>query len=152
MTAVIAITLSLLLPLSLINDLSALAFTSILGFSAIIYTVIFIIVRALDGSYQFPGGRFLQDPTVIAALPAFDKASLWNFDFTSLVLASNLGLACECERKSLGVRDACSVRLTGLLDSHASSNFSCPKDIAHYNAPVGNDQPHTVCCGHPSSP
>jgi hypothetical protein len=93
--AVIAITLSLLLPLSLIKDLSALAFTSILGFGAIIYTVIFIIARALDGSYQLPGGRFLQDPTVIAALPAFSKASLWNFDFTSLVLASNLGLACE---------------------------------------------------------
>ncbi|KAG7373056.1 transmembrane amino acid transporter [Nitzschia inconspicua] len=90
---IIAITISLLLPLSLIKDLSALAFTSILGFAAIIYTVTFIIVRALDGSYQLPHGRFLQDPATIAALPAFDRASSWNFDFTSLVLASNLGLA-----------------------------------------------------------
>jgi amino acid permease len=87
--------LSLLLPLSLIKDLSALAFTSILGFGAIIYTVIFVTVRALDGSYQPPGGNFLQEPIMIAALPAFGKTSLWNFDFTSLVLASNLGLACK---------------------------------------------------------
>lgn len=92
--SVIAITLGLLFPLSLIKDLSALAFTSILGFGAITYTVIFIIVRSLDGSYALPGGHFLQDPSTIAALPSFDRASIWNFDFTSLVLASNLGLAC----------------------------------------------------------
>jgi sodium-coupled neutral amino acid transporter 11 len=89
---IVAITVGLLLPLSLIKDLSALAFTSILGFSAIIYTVAFIIVRSLDGSYSLPDGRFLQQG-VIAAMPAFEKTSLWNFDFTSLVLASNLGLA-----------------------------------------------------------
>jgi sodium-coupled neutral amino acid transporter 11 len=92
--SVIVITLSLLFPLSLIKDLSALAFTSILGFAAIIYTVLFIIIRYFDGSYKLPNGKFIQDG-LIAAMPAFEKTSLWNFDFTSLVLASNLGLACK---------------------------------------------------------
>jgi sodium-coupled neutral amino acid transporter 11 len=97
---ILAITLSLLFPLSLIKDLSALAFTSILGFAAIIYTVLFIIVRSLDGSYKLPGGKFLQDG-LIAAMPAFERSSLWNFDFTSLVLASNLGLACKPGRRKM---------------------------------------------------
>eukprot|EP00539_Tryblionella_compressa_P013802 CAMPEP_0178817138 /NCGR_PEP_ID=MMETSP0746-20121128/1727_1 /TAXON_ID=913974 /ORGANISM="Nitzschia punctata, Strain CCMP561" /LENGTH=489 /DNA_ID=CAMNT_0020478213 /DNA_START=71 /DNA_END=1540 /DNA_ORIENTATION=- len=89
---IIVITMSLLLPLSLIKDLSALAFTSIMGFMAIMYTVFFIIVRFFDGSYELPSGKFLQDG-LIAAMPSFERTSLWNFDFTSLILASNLGLA-----------------------------------------------------------
>ena len=89
---ILAITGLLLLPLSLVKDLSALAFTSILGFAAIMYTVLFICIRAIDGSYNVGSGRFVLDGT-LAAIPAFEKTSLWNFDFTSLVLASNLGLA-----------------------------------------------------------
>ena len=58
---IIAITIFLLLPLSLIKDLSKLAFTSLLGFAAILYTVFFIIIRAFDGSYKLPAGKFLQD-------------------------------------------------------------------------------------------
>ena len=91
-TNILAITGGLLLPLSLIKNLSALAFTSILGFSAIMYTVVFIIIRALDGTYGLNTGKFLVDG-LIAAQPSFQKTSLWNMDFTSLVLASNLGLA-----------------------------------------------------------
>lgn len=89
---ILAITVALLFPLSLIKDLSALAFTSILGFSAIMYTVVFIIIRALDGTYKVGSGKFVTDG-VIQALPSFEKSSLWRFDFSSLVLASNLGLA-----------------------------------------------------------
>lgn len=89
---IIALTTGLLLPLSLIKDLSALAFTSILGFSAIIYTVFFIIIRSIDGTYQVGSGKFVTDG-ILALLPTFEKTSLWNIDFTSLVLASNLGLA-----------------------------------------------------------
>lgn len=89
---ILAITALLLLPLSLIKDLSALAFTSILGFCAIAYTVFFICIRALDGSYSVPGGKFLQDG-LIPLMPAFERTSLSNMGFTSLVLASNLGLA-----------------------------------------------------------
>lgn len=89
---ILAITALFLLPLSLIKDLSALAFTSILGFSAIIYTVIFIVIRALDGTYKAGVGKFVIDG-VISAVPKFEKSSLWNFNFSSLVLASNLGLA-----------------------------------------------------------
>jgi amino acid permease len=89
---IIAITGTLLLPLSLIKNMSGLAFTSLLGFASIMYTVIFIVIRALDGTYALGTGKFVVDG-MIAAQPAFTKTSLWNFDFTSLVLASNLGLA-----------------------------------------------------------
>lgn len=89
---ILAITSMILLPLSLIKDLSALAFTSVLGFLAIMYTVLFIVVRALDGSYTVGSGRFAVEGALVA-MPSFDKSSLFNFDFTSLVLASNLGLA-----------------------------------------------------------
>ncbi|CAB9513697.1 Putative sodium-coupled neutral amino acid transporter 10 [Seminavis robusta] len=92
---IIAITATLLLPLSLIKNLSALAFTSILGFCAISYTVFFIVVRALDGSYKLGSGRFVQEgaASLLDAMPSFQKSSLWGFGFTSLVLVSNLGLA-----------------------------------------------------------
>jgi amino acid permease len=88
---IVVITALALLPMSLIRNLSALAFTSVLGFSAIMYTVFFIVVRALDGSYK-PGAKFVTDGA-LKLLPTFKKASLWNVDFSSLVLASNLGLA-----------------------------------------------------------
>ena len=105
---IVVITATLLLPLSLIKNLSALAFTSVLGFCAIAYTVFFIVVRALDGSYKLGSGRFVKlvadttDPmstlpltggALLEAMPSFEKTSLWGFGFTSLVLASNLGLA-----------------------------------------------------------
>jgi len=91
-TNILAITIALLLPMSLIKNLSALAFTSILGFCAIMYTVIFINYRALDGSYKVGSGKFVTDG-VLKVLPSFEKSSLWNIDFSSLFLASNLGLA-----------------------------------------------------------
>jgi amino acid permease len=78
--------------MSLIKNLSALAFTSILGFCAIMYTVLFINYRALDGSYKLGSGKFVTDG-VLKVLPSFEKSSLWNINFSSLVLASNLGLA-----------------------------------------------------------
>ena len=83
---------TLLLPLSLIQNLSALAFTSILGFGAILYTVFFITVRALDGSYRLGSGAFVTDG-VLELLPRFERESLWKVNFASLVLMSNLGLA-----------------------------------------------------------
>jgi amino acid permease len=89
---ILVLTTCFLLPLSLIKNLSALSFTSILGFSSIIYTVLFVVIRSLDGSYALETGKFVADG-LIAAQPAFTRMSLWNFDFTSLVLASNLGLA-----------------------------------------------------------
>ena len=99
---IIAITSVLLLPLSLIKNLSALAFTSILGFLSIAYTVVFIVIRALDGSYTLGSGRFVELVTpqgtpgagaLLDALPSFERTSLWGIGFTSLVLMSNLGLA-----------------------------------------------------------
>lgn len=90
---ILVITALALLPMSLIKDLSALAFTSILGFAAIVYTVFFIVVRALDGSYTLGSGRFVTGDNPLEVLPSFAKSSLFRVDFTSLVLASNLGLA-----------------------------------------------------------
>jgi sodium-coupled neutral amino acid transporter 11 len=93
---ILIVTTAFLLPMSLIRNLSALAKTSILGFGAILYTVIFIVIRAFDGTYSLDygdgrPGRFVD--SAIIATPAFFKESFWNFDFTSLILASNLGLA-----------------------------------------------------------
>lgn len=89
---ILASTIALLYPMSLIKNLSALAFTSILGFCAIMYTVFFINFRALDGTYKIGTGKFVTDG-VLKMLPSFQKTSLWNLNFSSLVLASNLGLA-----------------------------------------------------------
>lgn len=88
---IVAITMFLLLPLSLIKDLSKLAFTSTLGSAAILYTVLFIVYRAIDGSYRLPAGRFLQDGLI--STPSFAKASSMNIGFASLILVSNFGLA-----------------------------------------------------------
>lgn len=89
------VTATCLWPMSLIKNLSALAFTSILGFCAILYTVIFISFRALDGSYSTAlnsaPGKFVTES--LPFMPSFAKSTWWNIDFSSLVLASNLGLA-----------------------------------------------------------
>jgi len=92
-TNIVTITSLVLFPLSLIKDLSSLAFTSILGFSAIAYTMVFVVVRSLDGTYALggEGERFLSDGLITR--PSFARSTMWNFDFSSLVLASNLGLA-----------------------------------------------------------
>jgi amino acid permease len=89
---IIILTVAVLFPICLLKDLSTLAFTSILGFGAVAYTVLFIVVRALDGTYTLDSGKFVTDG-VLKQLPSFSKSSLWNLEFSSLVLASSLGLA-----------------------------------------------------------
>lgn len=81
---------AVLWPLNQIRDLSALGFTSILGLVAVLYTVIFVVVRSLDGTYALDGGKFVADLTL---LPSFEKSTFWGIDFNALVLISNLGLA-----------------------------------------------------------
>lgn len=90
---ILLITATVLFPLSLLRNLSALAFTSILGFASIIYTVLFISYRAYDGTYGIGAevGKFIVDDVIVK--PSFERTSMWGFDFTSLVLCSNLGLA-----------------------------------------------------------
>jgi amino acid permease len=86
---------TILWPLNMIRDLSALGFTSILGLVAVLYTVFFMVVRALDGTYSItsqPMGKFIANGA-LTAVPSFAKSTLWNFDINSLVLVSNLGLA-----------------------------------------------------------
>lgn len=93
---IVALVALVLFPLSLIKDLSVLAFTSILGFCAVAYTIFFIAVRCLDGSYALdalgnPVGKFVTDATIV--LPSFARSTLWNLNFSSLVLMSSLGLS-----------------------------------------------------------
>jgi len=89
---ILVITLSMLFPMGLIQDLSGLAFTSILGFAAVIYTVVFLTIRSIDGTYSLDNnGKFIT--SALKELPAFEKYSHWNFGFNSLNLLSNLALA-----------------------------------------------------------
>ena len=48
-----------------------------LGCLSVLYTVIFMAIRAFDGSYT-TGKLLAAVPAALA--PAFDKASLWNLD------------------------------------------------------------------------
>ena len=63
-----------------------------------LYTALFIAVRAVDGSYTLApaagaaSGRLLA--TVAAGFePSFARASTWRVDSSALTLTSNLGLA-----------------------------------------------------------
>jgi amino acid permease len=96
---ILILAITFLLPMCLLRDLAALAFTSILGFSAVMYTVIFIAIRALDGTYslgtspsQSSVGKFIAD-NALSTMPSFEKSTWWNINLKSLLLVSNLGLA-----------------------------------------------------------
>lgn len=95
---ILLVAASILFPLNLIKNLSALAFTSILGLCAVMYTVLFMVFRALDGSYSLGAGagagagKFIVDK-VLDPPPSFALSTLFNFDLRSLVLISNFGLA-----------------------------------------------------------
>ena len=94
---IVAAATVLLWPLNML-DITKLGFTSILGLVAVLYTVFFIVLRALDGTYaiaiksamEIPLGKFVETAPF---MPNFGKSTLWNFDMNSLVLMSNLGLA-----------------------------------------------------------
>ena len=94
---IIAAAVVLLWPLNML-DMTKLGFTSILGLVAVLYTVFFIALRSLDGTYaiaiksamKVPVGKFVK---AAPFMPTFAKSTLWNFDMNSLVLMSNLGLA-----------------------------------------------------------
>lgn len=94
--AIVALTVAVLTPLSLLKDLSALAFTSTIGCAAILYTLVFVATRALDGSYRGASSFVAALPAHLApsfAEPWSSAASLWRLDAKALVLISNLGLA-----------------------------------------------------------
>ena len=94
---IVAAAAVLLWPLNML-DMTKLGFTSILGLVAVLYTVFFIALRSLDGTYAIaiksamaaPVGKFTETAPF---MPTFAKSTLWNFDMNSLVLMSNLGLA-----------------------------------------------------------
>ena len=57
--AILAIASLVLMPLVLLRDLSALSFSSILGFAAVMYTAVFVVLRAVDGTYA-EGGKYIE--------------------------------------------------------------------------------------------
>jgi sodium-coupled neutral amino acid transporter 11 len=63
-----------LLPLSLMRDMSRLAIGSVIGTCGTLYTVLFVWLRLLDGSY-FAGGRFFE-MLPLAGQPAFASPTL----------------------------------------------------------------------------
>jgi len=94
---VLLISTTTLFPLGLIKNLSALGFTSILGLISVLYTVIFIVTRSLDGSYDLSSGQFINNENIIqlseSLKPSFQKTSLFNFGLSALVLASSFSLS-----------------------------------------------------------
>lgn len=90
---ILVATICILWPLNMIRDMSSLAFTSILGLIAVLYTVVFVLWRALDGTYSItsdPVGRFVAS---VAHTPSFADSTMFHLDLRTLILASNLGLA-----------------------------------------------------------
>jgi amino acid permease len=66
-----------ILPLCLLKDLSALQYSSMTGLVGIIYTIVFVGIRLLDGSYAKGGQYFSVMPT------KFQPAALLDFPHTS---------------------------------------------------------------------
>jgi sodium-coupled neutral amino acid transporter 11 len=83
---IVWVTLSTLLPLCLQKDLSALQFSSIAGNVAVLYSVIFIVKRSLDGTYSTGGVYSMNTPHGIGstAIPA------WSLSIGTCVLLNML--------------------------------------------------------------
>lgn len=93
-TIIAAMTSTMLFPLNLVRDLSSLRFTSMLGIFAVLYTVIFILFRAMDGSYSIKSnqiGRFMENDDIVR--PSFSGSSVWHMDTKALILMCNVGLS-----------------------------------------------------------
>jgi len=82
----ISMSTGILLPLCLLEDLSALQFSSIMGVVGIAYTVLFHLIRLIDGSYQ-PNSDMLYH-VLDKMQPSFPspKMKAWNMHSGSLVL------------------------------------------------------------------
>ena len=89
MNCIVGATASVMLPLSLPSDLSFLSFTSLLGAVAVLYTSVFVGLRAVDGSYAVGGALAAAAPVA----PAFLNAPTWACSAKAFVLVSNLGLS-----------------------------------------------------------
>ena len=89
------VSLLCLLPLCLLEDLSALQFSSLLGVGGIAYTLLFHLLRAVDGSYA-PGATMLSDfaPKALPRWPSkARKFRLWSLDSGAFVLVNMLCVA-----------------------------------------------------------
>mmetsp|Transcript_32334 Transcript_32334/g.42623 ORF Transcript_32334/g.42623 Transcript_32334/m.42623 type:complete len:515 (+) Transcript_32334:100-1644(+) len=88
---ILLISIFFLGPLSLLEQLSFMKYTSFLGCISVFYTIIFMIVRALDGSYEFGSDFYNTLPQSFR--PCFENKSMWNCNLSSLILVANLSLA-----------------------------------------------------------
>jgi len=112
------ITLFVLLPICLLPDLSALSRISFLGVSAMAYTMVFMIIRCLDGSYA-PGGSFFED-----ALQAGAASGNWAVNISTLVLVSSLGTACSAHYNAPRYYDQLRDRSVGRFNVMVGVAFS----------------------------
>lgn len=85
-----------LLPLCLTEDLEGLRHSSSIGLAGVMYSVLFVCWRAVDGSYA-PGGRFVGARPIAAAvsdaIATPSPVSPWSFGWRSLSLVGVLNTA-----------------------------------------------------------
>eukprot|EP00413_Alexandrium_margalefii_P007320 CAMPEP_0204528686 /NCGR_PEP_ID=MMETSP0661-20131031/9660_1 /ASSEMBLY_ACC=CAM_ASM_000606 /TAXON_ID=109239 /ORGANISM="Alexandrium margalefi, Strain AMGDE01CS-322" /LENGTH=401 /DNA_ID=CAMNT_0051534677 /DNA_START=24 /DNA_END=1229 /DNA_ORIENTATION=- len=110
--------LFVILPLCLLPDLSALSYTSLLGSLGMLYTMVFMTVRRLDGSYA-PGGAFFD-----AALAAGSASGRWSVNVSTLVLVSTLGTACSAHYNAPRFYEQLRNRSVGRFNTVVAVSFS----------------------------
>lgn len=93
-TSILAVTIAALYPLCLLKSLTALAPMSIIGVLSVLFTALFMSVRALDGTYT-AGGIFLS--TLSDNLrPSFGRKELNIYAPSTLVFTSTVSSAFLC--------------------------------------------------------
>jgi amino acid permease len=84
------ITAGAITPLCLLEDLSALEPTAKLGVLGILYTVLFVVLRAFDGSYDPSTSEWLADMPGDKQPQWSESLGLWNFNIPGLLVLINL--------------------------------------------------------------
>lgn len=85
----IILTAGVITPLCLLEDLSALEPTALMGVIGILYTVLFTVLRALDGSYDL-GSKWLKDLGADKQPTWTEPLGLWNFTGPGALVLINL--------------------------------------------------------------
>ncbi len=88
-TVLILLTLGMIWPLCMLEDLSALEPTAKLGVIGIMYTTVFTLLRAFDGSYA-PGSEWMADMGTDKQ-PSWPEAlGTWNFSPSGILVLVNM--------------------------------------------------------------
>ena len=93
-TSILAVTIAALYPLCLLKSLTALAPMSIIGVLSVLFTAMFMSVRALDGTYAV-GGKYLSTLSD-SFKPSFGRKELNIYTPSTLVFTSMVSSAFLC--------------------------------------------------------